>query len=799
MLFAVAMFASASYAQTANVQIIHNSPDPAADTVDVYVNGALEFNDFVFRTATPFLPLSAGVALSVAIAPGNSSSVADAVATFNGVQFNANDTYVVVASGVLNPASFTGVPTAGAFNLEIITPAQQTAAAGTVDLNIMHGAPDAPAVDVFPNNSPISLATTALVNNLAYPNRTGYVSLPAAQYALGIAASIDSTNILATFGADVSALGGNAAVVLASGFLNPANATANNGFGLYVALPSGGNLVALPALGSAKLQVIHNSPDPAAASVDVYLNGVNAIPAFGFRTATPFLNVFSNFDYDIAITPAGSPLSSAVATFNNVTFQANKNYIAAASGVLNPASFTGVPTAGAFMLKVIDYAVLSATAGTVATAVMHGAPDAPAADIFADNTAPTNAAALLNNVPFGAFSPYLNLPAADYVLGIAASADSNNVLVHYNAPLSGFGGAAVAVFASGFLNPANATANNGFGLWVAPAAGGAMVPLSSYSYAKAQLIHNCPDALVSQVDVYLNDELVADNFAFRTSSPFLKVLGGFPYEIAIAPANSTSSAQALVKIPNQTFTANQNFVVSASGVVNPALYTGVPSTAAFGLRVIPAAQLTAPTANEVSFAVSHGSPDAPTVDVFVNYTPPALVNNLSFGASTGYVTVPAAAYTISLATSADSTNNLLAYDANLMPLAGGAGVVVASGFLNAQNATLSGGNAFGLYVSLPSGGALIPLQSKPVSVDPTAGAVSLLSLFPNPAQDNLSFAFSTDEQREIQVLSATGALLQTYTTGETVAKIDISQLPAGMFLVRISTQNGAYTTKFSKL
>jgi len=35
--------------------------------------------------------------------------------------------------------------------------------------------------------------------------------------------------------------------VVASGFLNPANNSNGSGFGLYVALPSGGNLVALPA------------------------------------------------------------------------------------------------------------------------------------------------------------------------------------------------------------------------------------------------------------------------------------------------------------------------------------------------------------------------------------------------------------------------------------------------------------------------------------------------------------------------------------------------------------------------
>ncbi len=41
--------------------------------------------------------------------------------------------------------------------------------------------------------------------------------------------------------------------------------------------------------GQAELQVIHNCADPGAQTVDVYVNGANAIDNFAFRAATPFL------------------------------------------------------------------------------------------------------------------------------------------------------------------------------------------------------------------------------------------------------------------------------------------------------------------------------------------------------------------------------------------------------------------------------------------------------------------------------------------------------------------------------
>jgi hypothetical protein len=70
-------------AQTARVQVIHNSPDALAALVDVYLDDVLLIDDFAFRTASPFIDAPAGVDFTVGIAPANSSSSADAIATFD--------------------------------------------------------------------------------------------------------------------------------------------------------------------------------------------------------------------------------------------------------------------------------------------------------------------------------------------------------------------------------------------------------------------------------------------------------------------------------------------------------------------------------------------------------------------------------------------------------------------------------------------------------------------------------------------------------------------------------------------
>ncbi|MDI6400824.1 hypothetical protein QLX67_02365, partial [Balneolaceae bacterium ANBcel3] len=49
---------------TARAQIIHNSADPAAAVVDVYVNGDLFYDSLAFRAATPFVDVPAETELT---------------------------------------------------------------------------------------------------------------------------------------------------------------------------------------------------------------------------------------------------------------------------------------------------------------------------------------------------------------------------------------------------------------------------------------------------------------------------------------------------------------------------------------------------------------------------------------------------------------------------------------------------------------------------------------------------------------------------------------------------------------
>ena len=102
------------------------------------------------------------------------------------------------------------------------------------------------------------------------------------------------------------------------------------------------SFLALPAFalaGTAELQVIHNAADPAAAEVDVYVNGDLLLDDFAFRTATPFVEVPAGVELNIGVAPGTSGGSEDILASFPVTLAAGGRYLAVANGVLDP----GIP------------------------------------------------------------------------------------------------------------------------------------------------------------------------------------------------------------------------------------------------------------------------------------------------------------------------------------------------------------------------------------------------------------------------------------------------------------------------
>lgn len=464
------MLVAAATAQTARVQVIHNCADAIADEVDVYLNGTLLLDDFAFRTATPFTDVTAGSPITVAIAPKNSTSVADSIYSLT-TTLTANGTYVAVANGIVSTSGYNPVPD---FELDIYAMGREAATNGTnTDLLVVHGSTDAPTVDV-------RSGIETLVDDISYGNfSNGYLELPTADYTIRLTNTTGAQTVQ-TYSAPLSTLGltGGAGVVVASGFLNPAANSNGPAFGLYVALPTGGAMIALPTTtpeALARVQAIHNCADAAAATVDVYVNGDLAIDNFAFRTATGFLDLPANVQLNIGIAPGNSMAVTDTIYNLAATLDSAETYVIVANGIVSP---TGYNPAPAFRLSVFGGARETANTGTnTDVLVLHGSTDAPTVDIQAGGNT------LVNDIAFGLFAnAYLELPTSNYILDITDQSGTTKV-ASYSANLQSLnlGGAAITVLASGFLNPANNSSGPAFGLYAATAAGGNLVMLPVYT------------------------------------------------------------------------------------------------------------------------------------------------------------------------------------------------------------------------------------------------------------------------------------------------------------------------------
>lgn len=791
-----------SQAQTADVQIIHNSADPVADSVDIYLNGAATpaVDNFKFRTATPFLQLPAGIQVAVGVAPGNSTGPGDIIATFN-YTLTAGETYIIVATGVLDPSMFdTSVNSAVdiAFDLKVLTPAQMMGTGAGVDIVAIHGATDAPSVDVLANGG-----TPALIDDLDFGAYSGYASVPAAEYVLDITPANDNSVVVASFYADLSALGGGAAVVFASGFLNPANNMNGAPFGLFAALANG-TVVELPVVGNARAQVIHNAADPAAATVDVYVKYVKdslKLDDFAFRGATPFVDLPTGYPVDIAIAPSTSMSSSeAIATFE-ATLEDGGSYLIVANGVLDPSSFAPNPDGNstAFGLWIDATAKEASGTGDVDIKVLHGATDAPSVGVNA------NGGAAVDSAAYGDITGYLSVPAAEYRIDVTGAKDPSTLVAPFYVDASGLGGGATLVFASGFLDPASNQNGEAFGLFAA-FADGTVAPLAAVGNARAQVIHNSADPAAATVDVYVNtlaDTIKLDDFAFRGATPFVDLPTGYELDIVIALPTSTDITDGVVATIPASLMSAESYHIVANGVIDPSSFAANPDgiSTAFGLFVSPGAREAA-TGSDVDIKVFHGATDALTVDVLANGGTPPLVSGAAYTDFTSYLSVPPADYDLSITPTGMNTNVVATFDADVSTLGGGAGMILASGFLDPM--TNQNGEGFGLLLVLADGtSTLLPLST---GINDLEQVNENLSVYPNPARGNtnIEYTITQPSNTEIRILDMSGKIMynerhETQLAGSYNIALNTDVLSAGIYTIVLTTETTISVRRLSIL
>lgn len=822
------VLAVASNAQS-KVQLIHNSASFGADSVDIWLRipslptQPQKIRDnFAFRTATGFLDVPSGIAVQVGVAPKTSTQFRDTLVTFT-FTFEVGKNYVAIANGVIptDGGTYAVNPNAKSITFNAFAlPGELTAPSGTVRLNVFHGATDAPGVNVTARGQ-----STPLVSNLQYGSSTGYTPLPAAKYTLDIASFAEPNKVLLSYVADVSNLGGNAAVVFASGFFDPTKNTRNNsqgsGFGLYVALPSG-DVVALPTDSNqpsvdARLLIIHNCADPAAKQVDIYAGASKIADNLPFRHSTLWLDVPAGVEIPVSVNlpTSTSSTNGVVKTFNTPKLEAGKEYVVIAHG-------TGVVSLNGFDQSVnqnIGFTITpiaitpNSTPNVGDLYAFHGVTDAPAVDIRLEGSAqplvPNFRYAQNGKVP-------VTEAKSNAILKVVPAGATTPVIREYLLPLDGIGGVRIMVFASGFLDPSKNSNGEDFGLYFIRLNQDEIDTIPGTLFQRAlrmfgkefsmleadkpsvQIIHNCADPVANKVDLYLDGELVKKDFEYKKALPYVKLLPGYAHNVSINLPGSTSVIDKVVDEYEVELPKKAVVYALASGVVDNTGFTPV-SGRDISLNILAATARQAST-NPQTIQVSafHGCVDAPAVDIYLEGKKVDALSNLNYGSSTPFADLQPGTYTIGVAPTGQA--QIASFRVTLTEsMRGASGLIVATGFLTGTGA--KAGNPFGLYVVLPDG-TVAPLSSVPVSVEETV-ELRDNALAPNPVSSsaNLTYTMKQNSTVTISVVDAIGNEVLRLnegvrTEGEYTLNLPVSQLANGAYTARIITGNGATAVRF---
>jgi len=256
--------------QPAMVQIIHNSADIAAENVNIWANGEILIEDLTYGESSAYISVPAETDINLEIQTAGKS--ANSVVYSTTVSFEADQNYVVVASGLFSTDLYTPFEP---FGLEVFEGSRMIATDEmNTDVLVYHGSTDAPMVSVVETG-----VGAGELFSFSYGEFAGYLELPTNDYILQI--NDMQGNPLAAFSVPLAELEleGQSLTVVASGFLFPENNNGGSEFNLMVSLPGGGELVELqPA------QVTGINDDAFLnSSLDIYPNPVTDIIRIDLR------------------------------------------------------------------------------------------------------------------------------------------------------------------------------------------------------------------------------------------------------------------------------------------------------------------------------------------------------------------------------------------------------------------------------------------------------------------------------------------------------------------------------------
>jgi hypothetical protein len=318
--------------------------------------------------------------------------------------------------------------------------------------------------------------------------------------------------------------------------------------------------------------------------------------------------------------------------------------------------------------------------------------------------------------------------------------------------------------------------------------------------AFVQIIHASADPTASEVDIYLNGALALDNFKFPSATPFLPIVPYKPASVKIAPANSTSEADAFFTTTITADSSKYHYAI-ANGVRTPASFAVNPDgiSTAFNVLVNNEAKTTASVSNKnIDLMYFHSMTDAPMTSCIGAQQTQFLSKDDKFKEFHGY-RAHAAFDELQFDLLKASDNSLIFSGMiDLISHQGKTGLVFATGFLSSANN--QNGPSPAMYVAWPEGG-IDTFTNLNVGLKKNQSQDFTFALYPNPAAELMMIDLDVPANgtANITFTDITGKVVMTenklMNKGMQQLEVNVSNLHTGIYFVTVNTATGTSTQR----
>ncbi|MEN0046603.1 MAG: DUF4397 domain-containing protein [Bacteroidota bacterium] len=506
----------------------------------------------------------------------------------------------------------------------------------------------------------------------------------------------------------------------------------------------------------AKVQFIHNALSE---NVDIYIDDRLQFQNLIFRQGTPFID-FPEGYWTMKVAPANSgSVEESVADFDFYIDSAS-TYIVMLGGETN-----------AYELFTHEAHSLWSDANQHAgMTFVHGAIGIPRINLSSQEQN------VIEGLHYGEFTNFLNIPSSQFSLITETHEEEVPLIANY-VKLDFWKKKSVVFFSSGYTDGRLPRLRTYAILFNGTSFPLEEIPLpDNHKKVNVQLIQNVPAAAF---DLYLNDELLIDDFDFRTATPFLDFPKEEYFNIGLAPANSTSYLE-----------VTEYFTFKLDKELPYLLFIHHDETEGNTLMQLRDRVPESTIASSVAVSFAHGVFDMSSVDIYVDGV--RKYSNVGAGEITPHLLLPSRPFQLDLHL-ANEEQSLFSYDVNLSHWRGRSAAIYTSGFAENENFPLS------MQVTL-SDSSTFALTPKTANVDEEGDEEVIEArgvLEDNPTQvfvekKTIDVIVRIDEPNalEIRLVDGAGKVIEEQIEGQ-LGKgkyfFDIRKkyLPAGIYFLQI--------------